>query len=102
MGDDIFDVVWRFWSKDKLLDHFHRHWGALWTTSATQYQNMANTFLNWKIWSNTLEIIRTNGDIVRYDPISNIFGVADKDGIIRTLYKLDTKDKLKYFYSQKR
>jgi hypothetical protein len=36
-----------------------------------------------------LETIRPNGDVVRYDPTTDEFGVVNADGTIRTYYKPD-------------
>jgi pyocin large subunit-like protein len=36
-----------------------------------------------------LEKTRTNGDIVRFNPVTNEFGVARADGVIRTYFKPD-------------
>ncbi|MFN8288398.1 MAG: hypothetical protein U0V74_16695 [Chitinophagales bacterium] len=44
-----------------------------------------------------IQYARNNGDIVRYDAANNIFGVAFKDGTIRTMFKPDNT--LEYFKS---
>ncbi len=35
----------------------------------------------------SLSTTRTNGDVLYYDPKSNVFAVADKDGVPRTMFK---------------
>ncbi len=35
----------------------------------------------------SLSTTRTNGDVLYYDPRSNVFAVADKDGVPRTMFK---------------
>ncbi|GAA3320475.1 RHS repeat-associated core domain-containing protein [Arthrobacter ramosus] len=77
----------KFGSEAKLGDHFNRHGSDFRATSAEQYEKMASEFLISPLRGNgTLQKIRGNGDIVRYDPKSGEFGVLSNSGVIRTYY----------------
>jgi len=73
----------------KLLDHYNRHGADFGATSAAQYEGMADAFLNGPRGTGVLQKVRANGDIVRYDPASEAFGVVKPDGTIRTYCKPD-------------
>lgn len=79
----------RFGSERQLIDHFTRHGTDFGARSAAEYEAQASRFLNGPRNSRMLETVRTNGDIVRYDPATEEFGVLRKDGTIRTYYKPD-------------
>jgi filamentous hemagglutinin len=79
----------RFAGPTKLLDHYARHGADFGATSAVQYEQAADAFLNGPRGAGVLEKVRTNGDIVRYDPATQAFGVVKPDGTIRTYYKPD-------------
>ena len=78
-----------FADNDKLLDHFSRHGSDFGATSPSEYQQQANTFLNGTRGPNVLEQTRANGDLVRFDPTSQEFGVVKPDGTIRTYFMPD-------------
>ena len=48
---------------------------------------MADNFLTSPKAVGVLEKVRPNGDILRYDPVTNSFGVISSNGAIRTYYK---------------
>ena len=48
--------------------------------------------------SGTLTKIRGNGDVLRYNPSSNTFGVMDANGIPKTMFK--PKDGMQYWLNQ--
>ncbi len=50
---------------------------------------MAADFLTGPRGSNTLERLRLNGDIVRFDTKTNAFGVVSMNGTLRTFYVPD-------------
>jgi filamentous hemagglutinin len=52
-----------------------------------EYQSKADTYLTGQRAQGVLEKVRANGDIVRYNPATEEFGVVTKDGVIRTYYK---------------
>jgi hypothetical protein len=91
----------------RLDDHFNRHGADFGATSSAQYQRMADDFLTGPRNSSTLEITRTNGDVVRYDPTTDAFGVVSSNGSIRTYYVPDPNvhgypTNLDYFNAQQR
>jgi filamentous hemagglutinin len=79
----------RFADQAKLDDHFIRHGTDFGATSSAQYQQMADNFLTGPRGTNTLERIRPNGDVVRYDPTTDAFGVVSSNGTVRTYYVPD-------------
>jgi RHS repeat-associated protein len=56
--------------------------------NAKQYVEKAREFLQQPP-SGTLTKVRANGDVLRYHPSSNTFGVMDKGGAPRTFFKPD-------------
>ncbi|WP_221119613.1 hemagglutinin repeat-containing protein [Rhizobium lentis] len=81
--------VGAFGSVAKLQDHYNRHGNDFGAKSAAEYQAQAKAFLGGPIAPGILEKIRSNGDIVRYNPTTDEFGVVSSGGIIRTYYKPD-------------
>ncbi|MGO9470068.1 MAG: hypothetical protein ACLQVF_38705 [Isosphaeraceae bacterium] len=71
----------------KLLDHYNRHGADFGAASAAQYEQMADAFLNGPGGTGVLQKVRRNGDIVRYDPATEAFGVVKAGGAIRTHFK---------------
>ncbi|WP_259665730.1 hemagglutinin repeat-containing protein [Rhizobium binae] len=81
--------VGAFGSVAKLQDHYNRHGNDFGAKSAAEYQAQAKAFLGGPITPGILEKTRSNGDIVRYNPTTDEFGVVSSGGIIRTYYKPD-------------
>ncbi|WP_257543907.1 RHS repeat-associated core domain-containing protein [Sphingopyxis sp. DBS4] len=82
--------------------HFAKHSGEFGFKTAAAYEKAASNFLGGKAGRGVLEGTRKSGDIVRYNPKTNEFGVLSKDGNIRTYFKPDTaqhglKTNLDYF-----
>jgi len=71
----------------KLLDHYNRHGADFGAPSPAQYERMADAFLNGPVGTGVLQKVRGNGDIVRYDPATQAFGVVKPGGAIRTYFK---------------
>jgi filamentous hemagglutinin len=95
----------RFADNAKLIDHFNRHGADFGATSAAQYERAADGFLSGTRGTGVLEKVRPNGDIVRYDPATEAFGIIKPDGTIRTYYKPDPavhgyRTNLDYFNAQ--
>lgn len=65
--------------------------------NAVEYSRLAHDFLNHPP-PGTLTKVRSNGDLVRYDPGTNTFGVLRADGAPRTLFK--PEDGRAYFDQQ--
>ena len=83
-----------FATQSLLDDHFVRHSGGFGPeygyTDANSYEQGAVDFMRGSSPSGTygsvLQRVRANGDIVRFNPITDEFGVARSDGVIRTYY----------------
>jgi pyocin large subunit-like protein len=87
------------------LRHFNDH-GADFpgVNNSLEYVADAQSFLRSPP-SGTLTRVRTNGDVVRYNPGSNTFGVMDSTGAPRTYFRPDPADhglptNLDYFNAQ--
>ena len=76
----------RFADGRKVHDHFNRHGSDLGATTAAEYEQQANSFLRGPRGNGFLEKSRPIGDIVRYNPATDEFGIVKQDG---TYYKPD-------------
>ncbi len=77
-----------FSSAIELADHFRKHGNEfVGVASAIEYQRRADEFLGGPKRSTTLEYRRTKGDLVRFDPTTDEFGVLMVSGYIRTYFK---------------
>jgi len=71
------------------LKHWKNHGAEFpWLNNAKEYVEESARFLRSPP-PGTLTKVRANGDVVRYDPTTNTFGVLDKDGSPRTMFKPD-------------
>lgn len=79
-----------FASDALLKSHFEKHaaefGGAF--KNADEYLKGAQDFFKAES-GDIIQYARKNGDVVRYDAANNVFGVAAKDGSIRTMFKPD-------------
>ncbi len=93
-------------ANDRLLNkHFLKHGTDFGAEAASGYQEQAASFLTDQNNPDILEFTRTRGDVVRFNPLTDEFGVFSSDGRIRTYYRPDPTDhgfptNLDYFYSQ--
>ncbi|MNI14259.1 hypothetical protein D3C73_675120 [compost metagenome] len=79
----------KFADQAKLDDHYARHGNDFGAKNALEYQAQADKFLTAAKPAGVLEKARANGDIVRYNPNTDEFGVVSSGGSIRTYYKPD-------------
>ena len=79
----------KFADQNKLQDHYKRHGKDFGARSPAEYEAQADRFLNGSMRQRTLEKVRPNGDIVRYNPSTQEFGVVRPDSTIRTYYRPD-------------
>jgi|ERR1019366_6687422 filamentous hemagglutinin len=70
------------------LRHFKDHGGDFGARNALDYVRQAQQFL-LNPPAGTLTRRRANGDVLRYNPITNTFGVLGPKGVPRTLFKPD-------------
>jgi filamentous hemagglutinin len=86
-------------------EHFQKHGSNCGAASAAAYGAMAKTFLTRPFVVGTLEKTRTNGDVIRYNPNTEEFGVISAAGVVRTYFIPDPAahgypTNLAYFYAQ--
>lgn len=79
----------KFADQAKLDDHSARHGSDFGAKNTLEYQAQADKFLTASKPAGVLEKARPNGDIVRYNPSTDEFGVVSSGGSIRTYYKPD-------------
>jgi pyocin large subunit-like protein len=68
--------------------HFKDHGADFGAKNAVDYARQAQNFMH-NPGAGVLSKYRANGDVVRFDPATNAFGVMDKTGAARTFYKPD-------------
>ncbi|WP_311970482.1 hypothetical protein [Pseudomonas baltica] len=73
-----------FADQAKLDDQFARHGSDFGAKNKLEYQAQADKFLTAPKPAGVLEKARPNGDIVRYNPGTDEFGVVSSGGSIRT------------------
>jgi pyocin large subunit-like protein len=84
--------------------HFQDHGADFGARNTLDYVRQAQDFLR-NPPAGTLTKIRPNGDVVRYNPATNTFGVLGPNGAPRTFFKPDPvvhgfATNLDYFYAQ--
>lgn len=71
-----------------LTDHFVKHRDDFGVTTEAQYEQLADVFCGGPMDANTTQHIRSSdGAILRYNSVTNEFGVVGTDGCIRTYFK---------------
>jgi filamentous hemagglutinin len=76
-----------FADSNECSDHFRRHGSDFGAKTSGEYEALAEAFLKGKSSSTGLEYTRSQGDVVRFDPATDEFGVLGADGYIRTYFK---------------
>ncbi len=71
----------------ELAKHFIKHGTDFGATNSIQYEAFADRFMTSPLHYNLKQCERRNGDIVRYDVVTEEFGVLAATGILRTYYK---------------
>jgi uncharacterized protein RhaS with RHS repeats len=79
----------KFASAALRTNHFIKHGAKFGSKTAAAYERSASSFLAGKPPSGVMQGIRSNGDVVRYNPKTNEFAVKTKNGDIRTYFKPD-------------
>jgi hypothetical protein len=95
----------RFANEQVLIDHFVDHGAEFGLKAASEYEAQAGQFLITAANSDIRQKILDDGDVVRFNPKTNEFGILSPDGRIRTYYILDTarhpnQSNLDYFNAQ--
>ena len=76
-----------FESLVELNRHFSEHGADFGASNAKQYEELADAFLGGSKSEDVRECVRQNGARLRYDPMTEAFGILDADGVCRTYYK---------------
>jgi RHS repeat-associated protein len=76
----------RFASEDLLREHQGRHGPELGCRTPASYERQAGDFLLGPRGPNVLERVRADGTIVRFDQVTNEFGVISANGTVRSYY----------------
>ncbi|MNQ96984.1 hypothetical protein D3C85_1126080 [compost metagenome] len=102
-----------FWSSTKSktpVENAYGHWDKHKSEfpefqNSKQYVEGAKNFLNNPPPGSLIKTRPINGDIVIYDPASNVIGIKSADGTPRTMFKPEVAQhgyptNLEYFYAQ--
>jgi pyocin large subunit-like protein len=89
---------------ENALRHLKDHGADFGSKNAVDYVRKAQDFLH-NSGAGALSKTRANGDVVRFEPATNAFGVMDKTGAPRTFYVPDPAKhgyptNLDYFHAQ--
>jgi pyocin large subunit-like protein len=96
----------RFANGDLLAEHFAKHMYDFDAETPSEYDDLAAQFLTNQNNPDVLELTRPDGDVVKFNPNTNEFGILSGDGNVRTYLRLDERShdypsNLNYFYAQK-
>lgn len=78
--------------------HFQRDGADFGAQNVDQFVAKAHAFIA-RPPHGTLKLERSNGDVLLYDPKANVFAVATRDGLPRTMFK--PRDGMAYWAKQK-
>jgi pyocin large subunit-like protein len=76
-----------FRSEGDRADHFKKHGWKVNATSPEDYEDKADRFLCGARDVQTLECTREDGALLRYNPVTDHFGVIGPDGFISTYFR---------------
>lgn len=88
-----------------LQRHFARHGQEFGVETADEYERLADAFMAGSLRDGALECFRANGDLVRFDPRTEEFGILVTAGHIATFMIVQPlpgsrQTSLQYFRSQ--
>jgi pyocin large subunit-like protein len=87
-----------FASAQKLTDHFDKHKSRLRVVTEEEYLTRADDFMGGPLHLNTLECRRNaDGDLLRFNPFTQEFGVLTTGAIIRTYHIRKTRRDAAWF-----
>lgn len=82
-----------FKTAQQRIQHYGDHGHKVGAASDGQYEQMADRFIGTPISKYVLQSRRPReNDLIRYNPMTNEFGVMDQFGYIRTYFKPHTGD----------
>ena len=76
-----------FVNAGQMLKHYEQHGQDFGAKSPKEYARMAEEFLAGDTPNHVRECTRKKGDVVRFDPTKDAYGVLDANGVIRTFFK---------------
>ncbi len=71
----------------ELLKHFIKHGMEFQAATDKQYEALADRFMTGPLHQNVKQCKRKGGDILRYDVVTEEFGILASHGLLRTYYK---------------
>lgn len=86
-------MVWAFPATNgfanarELLRHYADHAADSGAKSAAEYEMLADRFLGRSLKAEVLECRRRRGDIIRFNQVTDEYGVLSKEKVIRTYFK---------------
>lgn len=88
-----------FADAQELAEHFEKHItirGEIVVTTAAEYEQLADTFLGIPVNAHTHECHRqmrdgSRGDTIRYNRMTQEYGILSKDNVIRSYYIVDPR-----------
>ena len=75
-----------FANSEERADHFHKHGADFGAKDVRDYEVKADAFLLGPKSSTALDYTRSQGDLVRFDPATDEFGVLSGSGEVRTYF----------------
>ena len=67
--------------------HFSKHGSEFGAADAGDYEQRADAFLTGVRPAHVQECRRSGGDVIRFDPMSDEYGVIDSTGTVRTYFR---------------
>jgi pyocin large subunit-like protein len=95
----------RFKNAARRQDHYARHGRTVGATSPGNYERMAGLFLTRPRAAKLHQKKRSNGDLIRYNEVTEEFGVLSAAGVVKTFFIPDPTDhgyptNLDYYHAQ--
>ena len=75
-----------FVNAGQMLKHYEQHGQDFGAKSPKEYARMAEEFLTGDTPNHVRECTRKKGDVVRFDPTTDAYGILDANGVTRTLF----------------
>ena len=76
-----------FADRETLLGHYRKHKADFGEPKAEVYELLADHFLGGSLRPGVLQCQRRRGDVIRFDPNTDEFGIVTSSGIILTYFK---------------
>ena len=96
--DEVINAGWA--NPKKLADHFNRHASDVGASTEAEYVEAAQDLLRRARVDGLPMKVDARGNILVFDPTSELFGVYRPDGLARTIFR-PTPDALRYWAEQR-